>query len=139
MALYGWARLVDQFGDDYAGDRMAALDEVERQLRLALGLVAHARVGVRGPVDEVSADEAPAGEPALGHPSGRPPVTTSTLVARMAETVRRLDLPTEPLFDLVQANRQDQPSPATRPSRTWSATAGCPPTRWGGWCSPSSG
>jgi squalene synthase HpnC len=26
----------------------------------------------------------------------------------MAETVRRLDLPTEPLFDLVQANRQDQ-------------------------------
>ncbi len=36
MALYGWARLVDQFGDDYAGDRLAALDEVERQLRLAL-------------------------------------------------------------------------------------------------------
>ena len=27
---------------------------------------------------------------------------------RMAETVRRLDLPTQPLFDLVQANRQDQ-------------------------------
>ena len=33
MALYGWARLVDQLGDDYAGDRLAALDEVERQLR----------------------------------------------------------------------------------------------------------
>jgi squalene synthase HpnC len=30
------------------------------------------------------------------------------LVKTMAETVRRLDLPTEPLFDLVQANRQDQ-------------------------------
>ena len=28
--------LVDQIGGDYAGDRMAALDEVERQLRLAL-------------------------------------------------------------------------------------------------------
>ena len=23
MALYGWARLVDQLGDDYAGDRLA--------------------------------------------------------------------------------------------------------------------
>ena len=32
LALYGWARLVDQLGDDYAGDRLAALDEVERQL-----------------------------------------------------------------------------------------------------------
>ena len=30
------------------------------------------------------------------------------LVSAMAETVRRLSLPTEPLFDLVQANRQDQ-------------------------------
>ncbi|MGO9657883.1 MAG: squalene synthase HpnC [Acidimicrobiales bacterium] len=83
MALYGWARLVDQIGDDYAGDRMAALDEVERQFRLALG---------PGPVP----DGPSAGDEI--HP----------LVARMAETVRRLDLPTGPLFDLVQANRQDQ-------------------------------
>jgi squalene synthase HpnC len=83
MALYGWARLVDQIGDDYAGDRVAALDEVERQLRLALG---------PGPAPD---DPSPGDEV---HP----------LVGRMAETVGRLDLPTEPLFDLVQANRQDQ-------------------------------
>jgi squalene synthase HpnC len=79
MALYGWARLVDQLGDDYPGDRLAALDQVEDQLRSALG-------GRR---------------PANGteiHP----------LVARMAETTRRLALPPQPLFDLVQANRQDQ-------------------------------
>ena len=79
MALYGWARLVDQLGDDYAGDRLGALDEVEDQLRAALG----------------------SRRPASGaeiHP----------LVARMAETTRRLALPTGPLFDLVQANRQDQ-------------------------------
>jgi squalene synthase HpnC len=79
MALYGWARLVDQLGDDYAGDRMAALDEVEDQLRAALG----------------------SRRPASGAEIHR-------LVARMAETTRRLALPTEPLFDLVQANRQDQ-------------------------------
>lgn len=36
MALYGWARLVDELGDNYAGDRLSALDEVERQLLAAL-------------------------------------------------------------------------------------------------------
>jgi squalene synthase HpnC len=82
MALYGWARLVDQLGDDYPGDRLAALDEVERQLRLALGT---SRAGALN-------------EEAKFHP----------LVAQMAETVRRRALPTQPLFDLVQANRQDQ-------------------------------
>lgn len=75
MALYGWARLVDELGDDYPGDRLGALDEVERQMRKALD-----------------------GDAEGAHP----------LVAAMAGTVRRLGLPTEPLFDLVQANRQDQ-------------------------------
>jgi squalene synthase HpnC len=82
MALYGWARLVDQLGDDYPGDRLAALDEVERQLRVAVS------TGYSGSADD--------GEQL--HP----------LVARMAETVRRRALPVGPLFDLVQANRQDQ-------------------------------
>lgn len=32
MALYGFARLADQLGDDYAGDRLAALDALEADL-----------------------------------------------------------------------------------------------------------
>ena len=36
MALYGWARLVDELGDNYAGDRLAALDLAESQLRATL-------------------------------------------------------------------------------------------------------
>jgi squalene synthase HpnC len=80
MALYGWARLVDELGDNYAGDRLAALGEVERQLSSALGSPATAPVG-----------------PGL-HP----------LVSAMAEVAKRRRLPTGPLFDLVQANRQDQ-------------------------------
>ena len=36
VALYGWARLVDQLGDDYAGDRLAALDWVDAELTRAL-------------------------------------------------------------------------------------------------------
>jgi squalene synthase HpnC len=90
MALYGWARLVDELGDNYAGDRLAALDEVEGQLRLALGL---------GTPEEPGPDGRSAPDRTFElHP----------LVARMAETVRRRHLPTQPLLDLVQANRQDQ-------------------------------
>ena len=76
MAVYGWARLVDELGDNYAGDRLAALDEVERQLRSALA-------GAEG------------GD-------------LHALVAQVAGMVRRRDLPVQPLFDLVEANRQDQ-------------------------------
>ncbi len=37
LAIYGYARLVDQLGDAYAGDRLAALDWLEAQLDAALG------------------------------------------------------------------------------------------------------
>jgi squalene synthase HpnC len=37
MALYGFARLVDQLGDDVSGDRRALLDELERDLDRAYG------------------------------------------------------------------------------------------------------
>lgn len=36
VALYGWARLVDQLGDDYPGDRLAALDWADAELTRAL-------------------------------------------------------------------------------------------------------
>ena len=90
MALYGWARLVDELGDNYAGDRLAALDEVESQLRLALGAGAKPVPGGPGPSHE------------------HRPVELHPLVSTMAATVRRRQLPTQPLLDLVQANRQDQ-------------------------------
>ena len=32
MAIYGFARLVDQLGDEVEGDRLAALDELEREV-----------------------------------------------------------------------------------------------------------
>jgi squalene synthase HpnC len=79
MALYGWARLVDELGDNYAGDRLAALDEAERQLRLALG-------------------EAPRPDGTALHP----------LIAGVAAVASRHSLPAQPLFDLLEANRQDQ-------------------------------
>jgi len=81
MALYGWARLVDELGDNYAGDRLAALDEAERQLRLALGQPG----------------------PAAG-PGGR----LHPLIVSAAAVARRRNLPAQALFDLLEANRQDQ-------------------------------
>jgi squalene synthase HpnC len=36
-AVYGFARLVDILGDEWEGDRLAALDELERQLDLCYG------------------------------------------------------------------------------------------------------
>ena len=32
LAIYGFARLVDDIGDEVAGDRLALLDEIEREL-----------------------------------------------------------------------------------------------------------
>ena len=78
MALYGWARLVDQLGDDYPGDRLAALDEVERQLRLALS-----RHGPQAD-DEIHPWSAQSRRRCEGSAAHRA------------------------AFDLVQANRQDQ-------------------------------
>jgi squalene synthase HpnC len=56
LAFYGFARLVDQIGDDYDGDRLAALDWLQDQTELALAdpdlpglypLVAEAATSVR--------------------------------------------------------------------------------------------
>jgi squalene synthase HpnC len=64
LAFYGYARLVDELGDSCAGDRLAALDDIETQVRGALDqpdrpgilpLVA----GAAGSVRELDADPAP--------------------------------------------------------------------------------
>ena len=74
MKLYRYARFVDEIGDSYAGDRLAALEWVDSELRRALS----------GAADV--------------HP----------LVAGAAGLARSERIAADPLFDLVQANRQDQ-------------------------------
>lgn len=75
MAIYGFARLVDDIGDELEpGEvRRQALDWVEAELDRAL--------------------------------VGR---ATHPLLVEVARTVAQLDLPTQPLRDLVAANRLDQ-------------------------------
>jgi len=74
MTVYGYARLVDDTGDESAGDRLGALDALEAD------------------VHRIYAGEIPR------HP----------LVAALAQTVRRHDIPPRLLLRLIEANRQDQ-------------------------------
>lgn len=78
-AVYGYARMVDELGDSYDGDRVAAL------------------LDLRDRVETIwSAPAAPAAEP-LG-----------PVLARLTVTVRACDLPAQPFLDLIEANLVDQ-------------------------------
>ncbi|QDY79961.1 squalene synthase HpnC [Streptomyces qinzhouensis] len=109
MALYGYARLVDDIGDGdldpggadlralgvgpgSAGDRLAALDAFEADLRRAFAAAGR-------PVP--AADAAVAGE----GPDGPP---RHPLLRGLVPAVRRHALTPEPFFGLIAANRQDQ-------------------------------
>ncbi len=73
LAVYGFARLVDQLGDEAPGDRLSHLAWLEDELDRAY-------------------------ESCAVHP----------VMARLSASLAILDLPPEPFFDLIEANRRDQ-------------------------------
>ncbi|HEY0717325.1 MAG TPA: squalene synthase HpnC [Streptosporangiaceae bacterium] len=80
MALYGFARLTDDIGDEVSPEvRLRLLDELEADVRRCYG----------GGSPQLAARW----EPAL---------------RELAVTVAQCDIPAQPLLDLIQANRQDQ-------------------------------
>jgi squalene synthase HpnC len=80
LAIYGFARLVDDLGDEAPGDRLAQLDRIECDL------------------DRIYADR--------GDPDGLAP--SHPLLVELEQTIRAFDIPPQPFRRLVQANRQDQ-------------------------------
>jgi squalene synthase HpnC len=84
FAFYGFARLVDYLGDEYQGDRLAALDWLEQETRAALD------------------------EPRRSAASSAPRPLPNPLVVEAATSARNLMIDPQPLFDLVEANRMDQ-------------------------------
>ncbi|AZK97550.1 MULTISPECIES: squalene synthase HpnC [Streptomyces] len=107
MALYGFARLVDDIGDGdldpggadlralglapgAAGDRLAALDAFETDLRRAFAAAGRS---------------VPAGDPGAADPDGPP---RHPLLRGLVPAVRRHALTPEPFLGLIAANRQDQ-------------------------------
>jgi squalene synthase HpnC len=92
MAVYRFARFVDDIGDegggaDEPGDRLRALDAVERDLDLAFsGAFSGARSG------QTSGQQVPA----------------IPVIRELARTAAECAIPAEPFRMLIQANRQDQ-------------------------------
>lgn len=80
LALYGFARLVDDVGDQARGDRLALLDELESDLEQTWQLAA-------------------------GHAGSAP---RQPLIAALQPTIADCELPVEPFRRLIEANRRDQ-------------------------------
>ena len=100
-AVYGFARSVDDMGDQAAPEeRLELLDEIEADLRRLYRMVPPA-AGAGGP-----AGGAPA--PARGDPAaaGGPP--RLAVIRALAPAVIGCAIPAQPFHDLIAANRQDQ-------------------------------
>jgi squalene synthase HpnC len=89
-AVYGFARLVDILGDEAEGDRLALLDELEREVDACYAgspmSVARGRASPRR---------------AAGQPSW-------SVMRELQPTIQEFDLPREPFLRLIEANRMDQ-------------------------------
>ncbi len=79
MAIYGYARLTDQIGDAAHGDRLALLDELQRQVDSCFDDRADARAAARHPIIEA-----------------------------LAPSIRACGFPIGPFHRLIDANRLDQ-------------------------------
>ena len=95
-AVYGFARSVDDMGDEAAPqERAALLDELETDVRRLYRMVS------RGP-----GDGRDGGGPGDGGPGGGPPRISA--VRALAPAVVTCAIPAQPFCDLIAANRQDQ-------------------------------
>jgi squalene synthase HpnC len=129
LAIYGFARLVDELGDSVPGDRLAALDWLGRELDAIYEPGARAREAEDGRDREVEdardleAEDARAreaedgrdreaagarGRAGEGRRGGEGAGPGHPLMRRLAATVHARSLPREPFARLIEANRTDQ-------------------------------
>ena len=87
-AVYGFARLVDILGDEAEGDRIALLDELEREVAACYEPMSVAR-----------------GRALPGRAADEP---AWPVMRQLQPTIRAYDLPREPFLRLIECNRQDQ-------------------------------
>jgi squalene synthase HpnC len=98
-AVYGFARSVDDMGDEAAPqERAALLDELEADVGRLYRMVSRDPGGGRpgGQATDGREDGSPAGPPRL------------SVVRALAPAVVACAIPAQPFFDLIAANRQDQ-------------------------------
>jgi squalene synthase HpnC len=103
QAVYGFARAVDDMGDEAPpGERLALLDELEADLRrLYLGL------GAAAAAQAAAGDGAGVAAPG-GAETADPGSPRISVVRALAPVVTECGVPWQPFADLIQANRQDQ-------------------------------
>jgi squalene synthase HpnC len=89
-AVYGFARLVDILGDEADGDRLALLDELEREVDACYTAMPVAR-----------------GRALPGRAAGQQGPTWPVM-QELQPTIEEFDLPREPFLRLIEANRMDQ-------------------------------
>jgi squalene synthase HpnC len=99
-AVYGFARSVDDMGDEAAPqERAALLDELEADVGRLYRMVS------RAPGDGGTGGEA-GGRQGNEGPDGGPPRLSA--VRALAPAVVACPIPAQPFYDLIAANRQDQ-------------------------------
>jgi len=99
-AVYGFARSVDDMGDEAAPqERAALLDELEADVGRLYRMVYPGRGG-----DRTGGETG--GGPGNGAPDGGPPRLSA--VRALAPAVVTCAIPAQPFYDLIAANRQDQ-------------------------------
>jgi squalene synthase HpnC len=99
MAIYGFARLTDQIGDAAHGDRLAMLDELQRQVDACVDDQTGGNACVDGQTSGGSCfDDQANGSAAARHP----------IIEALAPTIRECALPIGPFHRLIDANRLDQ-------------------------------
>jgi squalene synthase HpnC len=105
-AIYGFARLVDILGDEFEGDRLAILDELEREVDACYGPEPDRRSARSGLAAQTDARAEPA-RPESGTASGAGGPSWAVM-RKLQPTIRECDLPREPFLRLIEANRIDQ-------------------------------
>jgi squalene synthase HpnC len=112
MAVYGFARTVDDIGDQApAGDRLRLLDDMEAglarlyaQLRPVTGAGPASQEAGRAQGHPGGAGE-PGGDGISGIDNRSP---TIAAICELAPTVSEYSIPMQPFQDLIRANQQDQ-------------------------------
>jgi len=119
MAIYGFARLTDQIGDAAHGNRLALLDELQRQVDTCVDVqtggntCVDVQTGVNTCVDgqtggNTCVDAQAGGNSCVDEQAGARPRARHPIIEALEPTIRACALPIGPFHRLIDANRLDQ-------------------------------
>ncbi len=109
MAIYRFARLTDQIGDAAHGDRLAMLDELQRQVDACVDVQTDGNDCVDVQTDgNACVDDQTGGSARVDAGADRNHGKVHSIIETLAPTIRACGLPIGPFHRLIDANRLDQ-------------------------------